>query len=96
MVIDSKLCGRDLVNIRIRDIAARPEIRNRAIVVQQKTGCPVEFEIVRDLRANLLASLERRGGLGDESLLSSRVAHARQMSADPAGEHKFAKLAFFD
>lgn len=62
LAIDSKLRGCDLVKIRIRDIVAGPEIRTRAIVIQQKTGRPVQFEITGDVRASLLAWLERRGG----------------------------------
>ena len=62
LAIDSKLRGCDLVKIRIRDVVAGPEIRTRAIVIQQKTGRPVQFEITGDVRASLLAWLERRGG----------------------------------
>ena len=57
--IDSKLRGCDLVKIRIRDVVAGPEIRTRAIVVQQKTGRPVQFEITSDVRASLLAWRDR-------------------------------------
>ena len=35
LAIDSKLRGCDLVKIKIRDVVAGPEIRTRAIVVQQ-------------------------------------------------------------
>ncbi|TIX36130.1 MAG: integrase, partial [Mesorhizobium sp.] len=40
LTIDSKLRGCDLVKIRIGELVAGPEIRTRAIVVQQKTGRP--------------------------------------------------------
>ena len=62
LAIDSKLRGCDLVKIRIRDVVAGSEIRSRATAVQQKTGRPVQFEITSDVRASLLARLERRGG----------------------------------
>jgi hypothetical protein len=42
------------VKIRIRDVVAGREIRTRAIVVQQKTGRPVQFEITNDVRTSLL------------------------------------------
>ena len=35
LAIDSKLRGCDLVSIKIRDLVSGPEIRTRAIVVQQ-------------------------------------------------------------
>ncbi|WEX11827.1 tyrosine-type recombinase/integrase [Chelativorans sp. AA-79] len=80
LAIDSKLRGCDLVKIRIRDLVAGSEIRARAIVVQQKTGRPVQFEITSDIRASLLAWLERRGGTVDDYAFPSRINHAQHMS----------------
>ncbi|MBT1155559.1 tyrosine-type recombinase/integrase [Aminobacter anthyllidis] len=80
LAIDSKLRGCDLVKIRIRDLVAGAEIRTRAIVVQQKTGRPVQFEITSDVRASLLAWLERRGGSVDDYGFPSRINRARDMS----------------
>lgn len=73
LAIDSKLRGCDLVKIRIRDLVAGPVIKTRAIVVQQKTGRSVQFEITSDVRASLLAWLERRGGTIDDYAFPSRV-----------------------
>src|SRR6185312_1193916 len=76
LAIDSKLRGCDLVKIKIGDLVAGPEIRMRAIVVQQKTGRPVQFELTNDVRGSLLAWLERRGGTVDDhafSVLTSRM-----------------------
>ncbi|MGO8013249.1 hypothetical protein ACC715_37330, partial [Rhizobium ruizarguesonis] len=36
------------------------EIRTRDAVIQQKTGRPVQFELTADVKASLLAWLERR------------------------------------
>ncbi|GGC94885.1 integrase [Chelatococcus reniformis] len=80
LAIDSKLRGCDLVKIRIRDLVAGPEIRTRAIVVQQKTGRPVQFEITSDVRASLLAWLERRCGTIDDYAFPSRIDHTHHMS----------------
>ena len=60
--IDSKLRGCDLVKLAIGDLVAGSDIRTRAIVVQQTTGRPVQFELTADVRGSLLAWLERRGG----------------------------------
>jgi integrase len=62
LAIDSKLRGCDLVKIKIGDVVAGSDIRTRAIVVQQKTRRPVQFELTADVRASLLMWLERRGG----------------------------------
>lgn len=78
--IDSKLRGCDLVKIKIGDLVAGHEIRTRAIVVQQKTGRPVQFELTADVRASLLAWLERRGGTIDDYAFPSRVNHVHHMS----------------
>ncbi|TIP10711.1 tyrosine-type recombinase/integrase [Mesorhizobium sp.] len=80
LAIDSKLRGCDLIKIRIRDVVAGPEIRNGAIVVQQKTGRPVQFEITRDVRASLLTWLERRGGTVEDYAFPSRIDHRNHMS----------------
>ncbi len=61
-------------------MVAGPDIRTRAIVVQQKTGRPVQFEITSDVRASLLAWLERRGGTVEDYAFPSRVDHSNHMS----------------
>lgn len=43
------------------------------MVIQQKTGRPVQFEITSETRASLLAWLERRGGTVDDFAVPSRV-----------------------
>lgn len=62
LAIDSKLRGCDLVKLKIGDIVSGGKVKLRAIIVQQKTGKPVQFEIVEPARSSLLAWLERRGG----------------------------------
>lgn len=80
LAIDSKLRGCDLVKIRIGDLVAGPDLRTRATIVQQKTGCPVQFELTADVRASLLTWLERRGGTVDEHAFPSRTNHTHHMS----------------
>jgi integrase len=80
LAIDSKLRGCDLVKMKIGKLVTGPEIRTRAMVVQQKTGRPVQFEITADAGASLLAWLERRGGTVDYDAFPSRVDHADHLS----------------
>ncbi|MBG6148483.1 site-specific recombinase XerC [Labrenzia sp. EL_208] len=80
LAIDSKLRGCDPVNIKIGTLVTGQEVRTRAMVVQQKTGRPVQFEITADVKASLLAWLERRGGTIDDFAFSSRVDHADHLS----------------
>jgi integrase len=80
LAIDSELRGCDLVKIKIGDLVSGAEIRTRATVIQQKTGRPVQFELTADVRASLLAWLERRGGTVDDFAFPSRVDHAGHLS----------------
>lgn len=80
LAIDSKLRGCDLVKLKIGTLVSGAEIRTRAMVVQQKTGRPVQFELMADARASLLAWLERRGGTVDDFAFPSRVDHAGHLS----------------
>ena len=73
LAIDSKLRGCDLVRMKIGDIVNGGQIRTRAIVMQQITTRPVQFEILPDARTILLAWLERRGGSVDDYVFPSRV-----------------------
>jgi integrase len=80
LAIDSKLRGCDLVKIKIGDVVSGAEIRARAIVIQQKTGKPVQFELTADVRASLLTWLERRGGTVHDYVFPSRGDHANHLS----------------
>ncbi|MCK0533263.1 MULTISPECIES: tyrosine-type recombinase/integrase [Sphingomonadales] len=80
LAIDSKLRGCDLVKIRISDIVCDRKIRTRATVVQQKTGRPVQFELMDDARASLLKWLELRGGSLEDYAFPSRTDHAAHIS----------------
>ena len=80
LAIDSKLRGCDLVKIKIGDVVVGAEIKTRSIVIQQKTGRPVQFELTADVRASLLAWLECRGGSVDHYAFPSRVDHSHHLS----------------
>jgi integrase len=80
LAIDSKLRGCDVVSVKIGDLVTGGQIRARAIVVQQKTGRPVQFELLTDARASLLAWLERRGGTLADYVFPSRVNRADHLS----------------
>lgn len=45
LAIDSKLRGCELLSLWLRDVSHRSAIAKRAIVLQQKTGTPVQFEL---------------------------------------------------
>src|SRR5262245_22473744 len=55
-------------------------MRTRAIVIQQKTGRPVQFELTSDVRASLLAWLRCRGGAANDFVFPSRVDGREHLS----------------
>ncbi len=80
LAIDSKLRGCDLVKMKIGSLVSGPAKRARSMVIQQKTGRPVQFEFTADTRASLLAGLERRSGSIDDYAFPSRVDHEGHLS----------------
>ena len=57
LAIDSKLRGCDLVRLQIDDVWAGGRVRERATIIQKKTGRPVQFEITEQTRAAIRAWL---------------------------------------
>src|ERR1700688_4659619 len=51
--IDSKLRACDLVRLRVDEVCSGAKIRDRATIVQKKTGRPVQFEITEQTRTSL-------------------------------------------
>ena len=80
LAIDSKLRGCDVVKMKIGDLVTGGRVRHRAMVVQQKTGRPVQFELLEPARTSLLNWLDRRGGSLDDFAFPSRVDHAGHLS----------------
>jgi integrase len=80
MALDSKLRGCDLVALRIPDVVAAGSLRRRAIVVQQKTGRPVQFEITEQARRSLSGWLKVRKGEPEGWLFPSRLVSGAHLS----------------
>ena len=78
--IDSKLRGCDVVRIRIGDIVSGARVRDRAVIVQQKTNRPVQFELLATARATMRTWLERRGGTLNDYVFPSRNDYMAHMS----------------
>jgi integrase len=76
LAIDSKLRACDLVKLRVDEICSGARIRDRATVVQKKTGRPVQFEIMEQTTASLEVWLPVIRTTGSRYLFPSRL-HAR-------------------
>ena len=81
LAIDSKLRGCDLVKMHIGDVVSGGRIRSRAMIIQKKTGRPVQFELLEPARNSLREYLERRGGLANRAyVVASRRASSSSIS----------------
>ena len=80
LAIDSMLRGCDVVALRVGDVVSAGTIRTRAIVLQQKTGRPVQFELTDQTRQSIARWLERRPGYGGDWLFPSRLWKGEHLS----------------
>ncbi|THC39427.1 tyrosine-type recombinase/integrase [Massilia sp. Mn16-1_5] len=80
LAIDSKLRGCDLVSLRVKDVAQGQSIVHRAIVMQQKTQRPVQFEITEQTRQSVLSWFNHRKLTSGQHLFPSRVTDTGHLS----------------
>ena len=78
--LDAKLRGCDLVKLRLGDVVQGSALRERSVVVQQKTGRPVPFEITPPTRDALARWLEVRGEHPCDWLFPSRIHKGEHIS----------------
>jgi len=71
--IDSKLRGCDLVKLKVRDVCHGEKVAARAIVMQQKTERPVQFEITPATREAVQAWIKQAGLRSEDFLFPSRI-----------------------
>ena len=76
LAIDSKLRGCDLVQLRVRDLAHGHSIGKRAIVMQQKTHQPVQFEITDQTRDAIAKWIDHAKLANDDYLFKSRYKNS--------------------
>ena len=73
LAIDSKLRSCDLVAIRVSDVVTGDDVRDRAVIVQQKTGRPVQFELTGQTREAIRDWIEQRSLDVGMHLFPSRI-----------------------
>ena len=73
LAIDSKLRGCDLVRLQVDDVCASGRVRDRATIIQKKTGRPVQFEITEQTRASIRAWLPEVEAANGQYLFPSRL-----------------------
>ena len=80
LAIDSKLRACDLVKLRVKDISHGDRITKRAIILQQKTRTPVQFEITEQTREALSKWIGHAAVKLDNYLFPSRVNQSTHIS----------------
>jgi len=70
--IDSKLRGCDLVKLKVADVFAAGQVKERASITQSKTKQPVRFEITEGTRRSIAAWLQDQAMIGSEYLWPGR------------------------
>jgi len=80
MAIDSKLRSCDLVKLKVRDIAHGNCILRRAMVMQQKTHRPVQFELTEQTRDSVSEWIAHANLKSEDFLFKSRFRNSPHIS----------------
>jgi integrase len=80
LAVDSKLRACDLTRLKVEDVAAGGEVKTRGIIVQKKTGRPVQFEITEQTRIAVLNLVRRHYLRSSDYLFPSRLATSPHLS----------------
>ncbi len=80
LAIDSKLHSCDLVTLQVADVAHGGQVRERAIVIQQKMGRPVQFELTEQTHETTRDWLSEKQLKDRDFLFPSRIHHCSHLS----------------
>src|SRR5687768_15575840 len=80
LALDSKLRGCDLVALRVGDVISASGVRSRVMILQRKTGRPVQFEITEQTRRSLETWIEARRLSVEDWLFPSRSKRGAHLS----------------
>jgi len=80
LAIDSKLRACDLTKLRVRDVAHGNHVVARAMVMQQKTKRPVQFEITAQTRLAVEEWVQQAGLRNGDFLFPSRLQTSEHLS----------------
>ena len=80
LAIDSKLRACDLVKLRVSDVSHGRQMASRAMVMQQKTGRPVQFEITHSTREAVQAWITHADLKASDFLFATHGSDSPQLS----------------
>ncbi len=80
LAIDSKLRACDLLKLKVSDVSQGNHVTSRAMVIQQKTGQPVQFEITGQTRQTVSEWIRHANLCSSEHLFPSRIHRSAHLS----------------
>jgi integrase len=80
LALDSKLRGCDLVQLRVSDLVSANGVKRRVMILQQKTGRPVQFEVTEQARRSIAAWVEAKQLSAGDRLFPSRMKPGRHLT----------------
>ena len=80
LALDSKLRGCDLVRLRVSDLLSQSGVKRRVVILQRKTGRPVQFEVTEQTRRSIAAWLESKQLAIEDWLFPSRMKRGCHLS----------------
>lgn len=83
LALDSKLRASDLTKLRVRDVAHGEHVLPRAMVMQQKTLRPVQFEITEQTRFAIAAWIHQAQLRNEDCLFPSQLHTSDHLSTRP-------------
>ena len=73
LALDCKLRACDFIKLKVSDIAHGKNIQSRAMLIQQKTGTPVQFELTKKTRVTLQKWISFKSLRSSDYLFGSRI-----------------------
>ena len=73
LAIDSKLRGCDLLRLRVQDVCQSGRVVSRTILIQRKTGHPVQLEIMSQTREAVMSWMKNGGIDPGDYLFPGRI-----------------------
>jgi len=73
LALDCKLRACDFIKLKVLDIAHGATIQTTAMLIQQKTGCAVQFELTPKTRKSLQEWIAQKSLRSSDYLFGSRV-----------------------
>lgn len=80
LALDSKLRGCDLVGLRVSDLLSPGGVKRRVMILQRKTGRPVQFEVTDQTRRSVADWISYKGLCSSDWLFPSRMKPGSHLS----------------